>query len=629
MTGYVVHNEGYQPDDDSASAAYNRSFDPEGGQSNGSVAKETKDGGEEEVRQGWGNKFEFVLAIVGYAVGLGNVWRFPYLAQKNGGGAFLIPYILSLAFMGIPVFYMELAIGQRLRRGPLHVWNKLSPYLAGVGLSSVVVSFLVGCYYNMIVAWCFYYLFISFQAEVPYAKCPCEEGFSSCNETYGMVEECALSSPTTYFWYRGALDTTSGIDDSGVFNWKLALCLLLAWILIFGITCKGTESMGKAVYFTAIFPYVVLIIFFVRAMMLEGASDGIKHMFTPDFEALTKAEVWLDASTQIFYSLGLAFGGLISMASYNEINNNIVRDALLVSVVNCGTSIFGGVTIFGILGYKATVNYKHCLTKQPLDNRTCDLKTFLDDVAQGPGLTFIAFTEAMSTMDVTQLWSVMFFMMTLTLGIGTMLGTYEAVRTTVIDLKIIPLRKELVSLILCLVSFLFGLLFCQGSGQYWLDMFNSFAANIGLLTISLFEVIIIMYIYGIKKFEKDIEFMLGKKPNWYWKSMWLFVTPGLTVLIIFASFYSLAANGIKYIRWDPVTATTFLDDYPNWAKGLCILLIAASVIFIPITALLVNFDLFKIPSDESDDKKEMDNEMRGIPNSSSQQALANHMITQG
>ena len=140
---------------------------------------------------------------------------------------------------------MELAIGQRIRKGPLHVWNKLCPSLAGVGLSSVVVSFLVGCYYNMIVAWCFYYLFISFQAEVPYAKCPCIEGVSSCNATYGIVPECAVSSPTTYYWYRGALDTTASIDDSGVFNWKLALCLVLAWAVIFAITCKGTESMGK------------------------------------------------------------------------------------------------------------------------------------------------------------------------------------------------------------------------------------------------------------------------------------------------------------------------------------------------------------------------------------------------
>ena len=157
--------------------------------------------------------------------------------------------------MGIPIFYMELAIGQRLRKGPLHVWNKLNPYLAGVGLSSVVVSFLVGCYYNMIVAWCFYYLFISFQAEVPYAKCPCAEGFSVCNATYGIVKECRDSSPTTYYWYNGALGTTTSIDDSGVFNWKLSLCLLLAWIVIFAITSKGTESMGKVKFSSSFCSY--------------------------------------------------------------------------------------------------------------------------------------------------------------------------------------------------------------------------------------------------------------------------------------------------------------------------------------------------------------------------------------
>ena len=155
----------------------------------------------------------------------------------------MIPYVISLFLMGIPVFYMELAVGQRFRKGPLHVWNKLCPHLAGVGLSSVVVSFMVGCYYNMIVAWCFYYLFISFQAEVPYAKCPTVADYNST--TMSKVPECALSSPTTYFWYREALNTSSSIDDSGEFNWKLALCLLLSWIVIFAITIKGAESMGK------------------------------------------------------------------------------------------------------------------------------------------------------------------------------------------------------------------------------------------------------------------------------------------------------------------------------------------------------------------------------------------------
>ncbi|XP_057316090.1 sodium- and chloride-dependent transporter XTRP3-like [Hydractinia symbiolongicarpus] len=581
---------------------------------------------EDESREGWGNKFEFILAIIGFAVGLGNVWRFPYLAQKNGGGAFIIPYVISLVFMGIPVFFLELAIGQRFRKGPLHVWNKLAPRLTGIGLSSVIVSFLVGCYYNMIVAWCFYYLFISFQKNIPYAECPCVGG--TCNATHPVyVPECAKSSATTYYWYRVALNASDSIEESGGLNWKLCLCLLLAWTIIFAITCKGAESMGKVVYFTALFPYVVLIIFFVRAMMLDGASDGIVHMFTPQFEKLAEPETWLDASTQIFYSLGLAFGGLISMSSYNDINNNVVRDALLVSCVNCGTSIFAGIVIFGILGYKANVNYNHC-QKEPSSfvapaqvNGTCDKTYFLNQVAQGPGLTFIAFTEAMSTMSVPQLWSVMFFLMLLTLGIGSMLGTYEAVRTTVVDLKVLPFRKEIVSFILCVISFSFGLLFCQRSGEYWLQMFDSFAANIGLLSIAFFEIIIVVYVYGISNFEKDILFMLGHKPNWYWKIMWMVVSPFLIFVIIVASIYGLASKSITYSPWKSGEAKVVDSEYPSWGVALCFILVVASVIMIPLAAVLVHFDLFRVPGT---DEEEKDGELKPIPPSVSTMPLTDN-----
>lgn len=151
----------------------------------------------EDERESWDSKLTFLLATVGYAVGLGNVWRFPYLAQKNGGGAFLIPYFVMLAIEGIPIFYLELAIGQRLRKGAIGVWNSVSPYLAGIGISSAVVSFNVALYYNTIIAWCLFYFVQSFQQELPWAKCPRR---LHENGTHQIEPECDASSPTQYFW---------------------------------------------------------------------------------------------------------------------------------------------------------------------------------------------------------------------------------------------------------------------------------------------------------------------------------------------------------------------------------------------------------------------------------------------
>jgi len=554
---------------------------------------------DEGERTNWDNPIEFILAIIGYAVGLGNVWRFPYLCQKNGGGAFIIPYALALVLMGVPIFYMELAIGQRLRKGPLGVWNKIAPYFAGLGFSAVAVSFLVGVYYNMVVAWCLYYLFISFTDELPYSKCPIIEG---TNQT---VVECEKAGSTQYYWYREVLEATDDITTSGGLNWKLVGCLFLAWVLIYFITCKGVKSMGKAVYFTALFPYVVLIIFFVQGMTLKGHSDGIRKMFTPEWERLATAEVWLEACTQIFYSLGLAFGGLIAMASYNPIKNNIVRDAVMVSSINCGTSIFAGIVIFSILGYKANLKYDDCVALAQSQGLTaagmnCSLETYLNDVAQGPGLTFIAFTEAITSMSVGPLWSILFFMMLLTLGIGSMIGTFESVRTTFVDLKLFPFRPEITNAILCLISFLVGLLFCQRSGEYWLQMFDSFTGTISLLGIALFEIIIIIYIYGLRQFTKDIEFMLGRNlmnMNYYWKVTWLFIAPALTGGIVLFSLYELFSQDIKYKPWSKSRAENYDEAYPLWGEFLCFFLIVASLIMIPIFALLRKFNIYKLKED--------------------------------
>ncbi|CAG9794059.1 unnamed protein product [Diatraea saccharalis] len=155
------------------------------------------EGGELE-RESWDSKLTFLLATVGYAVGLGNVWRFPYLAQKNGGGAFLIPYFVMLAIEGIPIFYLELAIGQRLRKGAIGVWHQVSPYLGGIGISSAVVSFNVALYYNSIIAWCLFYFAQSFQAELPWSECP-KKYFA--NGSYITEPECEVNFILLYACY--------------------------------------------------------------------------------------------------------------------------------------------------------------------------------------------------------------------------------------------------------------------------------------------------------------------------------------------------------------------------------------------------------------------------------------------
>ncbi|XP_031560123.1 sodium-dependent neutral amino acid transporter B(0)AT3-like isoform X2 [Actinia tenebrosa] len=456
---------------------------------------------QEDEREGWGNKIEYLLATIGFAVGFGNVWRFPYLCQQNGGGAFLIPYAVSLVVMGIPLFFLELAIGQSIRKGSIGVWNHIHPYLGGVGIASVVLSLLISTYYNVLLGWCFYYMFASFQSPLPYSSCP---------QTNGTVlPECHVAGRTQYYWYNKAISVSSSIEEGGGLQWHLCLCLLLAWILVFFCIMKGVKSGGKAVYFTATMPYIVLTIFLVRGLTLDGSVDGIKYMFTPKFDKILNPVVWLQAATQIFFSLGVGYGGLIAMSSYNPIHNNCKRDAIAVSLANGATSLYATIIIFSVLGFKAHRSYEECLdmyggvnnTNLPFNMTVTDkchnLENWLSQAAQGPGLTFVAFTEAIVKMPISPLWAVLFFAMLITLGLSSQYGILEGVITPIYESKLVPIRKEILSGCLCVASFLVGLLFCQKSGEYWLQVFDSFSGPLPLLVVGFFELIGVCYVqYG-------------------------------------------------------------------------------------------------------------------------------------
>uniref|UniRef100_A0A673TY85 Transporter n=1 Tax=Suricata suricatta TaxID=37032 RepID=A0A673TY85_SURSU len=509
----------------------------------------------EKARPLWANPLQFVFACISYSVGLGNVWRFPYLCQMYGGGSFLVPYVIMLIVEGMPLLYLELAVGQRMRQGSIGAWRTISPYLGGVGLASVVVSFFLSMYYNIINAWAFWYLFHSFQDPLPWSVCPLNG-----NRT-GYDEECEKASSTQYFWYRKTLNIAPAIQDGGGVQWGQALCLVLAWLVVYLCTLRGTESTGKVVYFTALLPYCVLIIYLVRGLTLHGATNGLAYMFTPKLDQLANPKAWINAATQIFFSLGLGFGSLIAFASYNQPSTNCQKHAIIVSLINSATSIFASVVTFSIYGFKATFNYESCLNKVILlltnsfdledgfltasnleqvkgylasafpgkysevlpQMKNCSLESELATAVQGTGLSFIVYTEAIKNMAASQLWSVLYFFMLLMLGIGSMLGNTAAILTPLTDSKVISshLPKEAIS----------------GEEGTWFPNQPSLCFTPPPMCSILFE--------------SDLKAMTGRTLNWYWKVMWAGVSPLLIIslFVFYLSDYILTGT-LQYQAWD-------------------------------------------------------------------------------
>ncbi|XP_063102375.1 sodium- and chloride-dependent neutral and basic amino acid transporter B(0+) isoform X2 [Cavia porcellus] len=529
--------------------------------------------------------------MVGYAVGLGNVWRFPYLTYSNGGGAFLIPYTTMLALAGLPLFFLECSLGQFSSQGPIFVWRIL-PLFQGVGITMVLISIFVAIYYNVIIAYSIFYLFASFQSPLPWKTCspPWADNNCSrspivihCDENIGAGENmswiddnnftcinnsefyAARQLPSEQYWNKVALQRSNGIDETGEIVWYLALCLLLAWIIVGAALIKGIKSSGKVVYFTALFPYVVLIILLIRGATLEGASKGIAYYIggNSNFSKLQEAEVWKDAATQIFYSLSVAWGGLVALSSYNKFHNNCFSDAIVICITNCLTSVFAGFAIFSILGHMAHVSGQEVSQV----------------VKSGFDLAFIAYPEALAQIPGGPFWSVLFFLMLLTLGLDSQFAAIETITTTIQDLfpKAMKKMRIIITSGCCLVLFLLGLICVTQAGIYWVHLIDHFCAGWGILIAAILEIIGIIWIYGGNKFIKDIEMMIGAK-NWifwlWWRVCWFAITPVLLTAILIWSL-------VKF--HNPVYADI---PYPDWAViiGWCI--ITFCTIWIPIVAVI-------------------------------------------
>uniref|UniRef100_A0A672KF47 Sodium- and chloride-dependent taurine transporter-like n=1 Tax=Sinocyclocheilus grahami TaxID=75366 RepID=A0A672KF47_SINGR len=486
--------------------------------------------------------------------------------------AFLIPYFIFLFGGGLPVFFLEVALGQFTSEGGITCWEKLCPIFTGIGYASIVIVSLLNIYYIVILAWGLYYLFQCFQPELPWASCNNKWNTENCvedtfrkNKTLWVAANATnFTSPVTEFWERNVLSISDGIEQVGHIKWDLALCLLAVWVICFFCIWKGVKSTGKVVYVTATFPFVMLIVLLVRGVTLPGAAEGIKFYLYPNVTRLGDPEVWIDAGTQIFFSYAICLGAMTSLGSYNKYKYNCYRDCLLLGGLNSATSFVSGFAIFSVLGFMAQ--------EQGVD---------IADVAEsGPGLAFIAYPKAVSMMPLPTFWAILFFIMLLLLGLDSQFVEVEGQITSLVDLYPSFLRKgyrrEIFIAIVCFVSYLLGLTMVTEGGMYVFQLFDYYAASgVCLLWVAFFECIAVAWVYGADNFYDAIEEMIGYRPNPWMKWSWTVVTPFLCVGCFVFSL-------VKYtpLRYNKVY------EYPDWSIGVGWTLALTSMICIPMVVVI-------------------------------------------
>ncbi|EFN77827.1 Sodium- and chloride-dependent glycine transporter 2 [Harpegnathos saltator] len=513
--------------------------------------------------------------------------------------------------MGLPIFYLELCLGQYTALGPVKAFSRMAPAFHGVGYSTLVVIALVLIYYMVIVAWTLFYIFASFSTKLAWAYC--DNDFNTMNCYSGLEDiKCQENDKSSMFYNKTCMsiqqvcqnfkyddgnitgcfnssgnfqpfgklyirvlsseeyysDYVLGIrgatwENFGSIRWEVFGCLTLAWIICCLCLIRGVQSVGKIVYFTAIFPYVVLIALLIRGVSLgEGATEGIIWYITPNWSTLKNAKVWGDAASQIFYSLGISCGSLVTLSSYSKFTNNCHRDAIFVSITNLFTSVFAGFVIFSVLGFLAQ-----------------QMHVRINDVVQsGPGLAFIAYPEAVVRMPLPNLWAILFFFMLFILGIGSQFAGVQAINTAILD-KRPDLRKHesLVIVGICVVCWLLAIPMVFNGGIYLFTLMDWNTASWAILLIGVAEVCEASWCYGCNKLLGNVAEMgmrFGRFLSGYWWVSWVVLAP-------------LTCLGVFVYQTSTYTAATYGSyAFPPWADAIGILIGLSTLAPMPIFFVL-------------------------------------------
>ncbi|MCW8815271.1 MAG: sodium-dependent transporter, partial [Chlorobium sp.] len=428
-------------------------------------------------RSTWKSRSGFILAAIGSAVGLGNIWRFSYLTYENGGGAFLIPYLVALLTAGIPLLILEFGIGhERIGSAPL-AFRKIGRRWEWLGWWPLMFTmFGIVLYYAVVIAWCIDFIFYSI------------------NLSWGDDPEA--------FFFQSFLNLSSSPAEIGSIQTPILAGLLVVWLITWGISVRGVSrgvELANRIFMPLLLILTLILVFW--SVTLEGAMVGIAAYLQPDFTKLADPMVWISAYGQIFFTLSLGFGIMIAYASYMPQNANMTGSALITALANSGFSLLSGFGVFAVLGFMSVSQ------NQPLD----------EVVRESIGLAFVAYPKAISLIgDAGPLFGMLFFLSLTVAGISSSISIVEAFVSGAEDK--FGINRKMLSTVLCFLGFVGGIIFTTNGGLFWLDIVDHFINNYGLVVAGLLECIVVGWFFNIdiirKHLNKVSKIQLGTWWNW-------------------------------------------------------------------------------------------------------------------
>ncbi|MCM3739343.1 sodium-dependent transporter [Oceanobacillus luteolus] len=414
-----------------------------------------------ETRSQWGTRAGFILAAVGSAIGLGNIWRFPAVAYENGGGAFFIPYLFALLTAGIPILIMEFTMGHKYRGSAPLTFRRMNKKTEFIGWWGVLVAFVISTYYSVIIAWAISYAYFSLSL--------------------------AWGSDTEGFLFGDYLKLAEVPGQVGSMVPGVLFPLILVWAIVLFILYRGVSKgieLANRIFIPAL--VIIFLIIVVRAVTLPGALSGLDAFFKPDFSQILSPEVWIAAYGQIFFSLSIAFAIMITYSSYLSRKSDITNNAFIVGFGNSGFELLAGIGVFGILGFMATQ------ANVPID----------EVVSGGVGLAFVAFPAIINEFPaMKELFGLLFFLSLTLAGLTSLISITETYVAGMVDKFNLSRGKSV--LFGGGVAAIISLLFATQGGLFFLDVVDYFINQFGVAFIGLVEVILIAWILRELKGLKD------------------------------------------------------------------------------------------------------------------------------